>query len=129
MFPSSRDRAYNDNAKAPRRLVDPGATPRGGVFAYTTFIPYQQGGNLYANGSGLSPNRTVSFHAVGLNGVAGPGWLGWLTADSSGAISGFVTELFCHPGQTRRVILVAVDEGSGVVTTAGDTDVFRRGGW
>ncbi|MER5702092.1 hypothetical protein ABT023_09050 [Micromonospora sp. NPDC002296] len=127
VFPSSRDRAYSDNANAPWRLVDPGATPRGGVSVTTT--NHQLGGYLYATGSGLSPNRPVRFYAVRINTV-GPYSLGSLTANSSGAISGwqYVADIRCRSGLTEPAIIVVLDQGSGVVTTAGTTDAFRRCG-
>ncbi|WP_326564226.1 hypothetical protein [Micromonospora peucetia] len=127
VFPSSRDRAYSDNANAPWRLADPGATPRGGVSVTTTY--HQLGGYLYATGSGLSPNRPVRFYAVRINTV-GPYSLGSLTANSSGAISGwqYVADIRCRSGQTQPAIIVVLDQGSGLVTTAGTTDAFRRCG-
>ncbi|GLY21858.1 hypothetical protein [Micromonospora sp. NBRC 101691] len=127
VFPSSRDRAYSDNANAPWRLADPGATPRGGISVSTTY--HQLGGYLYATGSGLSANRPVRFYAVRINTV-GPYSLGSLTANASGAISGwqYVADIRCRSGQTEPAIVVVLDQGSGVVTTAGTTDAFRRCG-
>ncbi|WP_140158064.1 hypothetical protein [Micromonospora sp. NBS 11-29] len=127
VVPSSRDRAYSDNANAPFRLVDPGATPPGGVSVITS--NHQLGGYLYANGSGLSANKPVRFYAVRINTV-GPYSLGSLTANSSGAIPGwqYVADIRCRSGLTEPAIIVVLDQGSGVVTTAGTTDAFRRCG-
>lgn len=125
--PASRDRAYSDNANAPWRLADPGATPRGGVSVSTTL--HQLGGYLYASGSGLSPNRSVRFYAVGIN-TTGPYSLGWLTANGAGALPGwqFVADIRCRLGQTGPATIVVLDQGSGIVTTAGTTDAFRHCG-
>lgn len=127
VVPTSRDRAYSDNANAPWRLVDPGATPRGGVSVSTTY--HQLGGYLYATGSGLSANRPVRFYAVRINTV-GPYSLGSLTANGSGAISGwqYVADLRCRSGQTQPAVIVVLDQGSGLVTTGGTTEAFRRCG-
>ncbi|MGY0064163.1 hypothetical protein ACWY4P_48325 [Streptomyces sp. LZ34] len=125
--PASRDQARSDNANAPSRLADPGATPRGGVSVYTSF--HQLGGYLYAGGSGLTPGGTVRFYAVGIN-TAGPYSLGPLTADAAGTLPGwqYVADIRCRSGQTQPATIVVLDQGSGLVTTAGTTDAFRHCG-
>ncbi|QDY76174.1 hypothetical protein [Streptomyces qinzhouensis] len=125
--PPSRDQARSDNANAPWRLVSPGATPRGGVSVSTT--PHQLGGWLYATGSGVSPYGAVRFYAVGINTV-GPYSLGVLTATPSGTLPGwqYVADIRCRSGQTGPATIVVLDQASGLVTTAGTTDAFRRCG-
>ncbi|MFJ8787933.1 hypothetical protein [Streptomyces sp. NPDC102462] len=126
--PAARDQARADNANAPWRLVDPGATPRGGVSVFTEY-GYSTGAYLTATGSGLSPNGTVSFYAVGIN-TTGPFSLGQLTADAAGRIQGYQTVGFisCRSGVTQPATVVVLDRKSGLVTTAGTTDAFRRCG-
>ncbi|MGA5701741.1 hypothetical protein [Peterkaempfera bronchialis] len=126
--PASRDQAYSDNASAPYRLVDPGATPRGGVSVTTSYI-YSTGGYLYATGSGLTPNGTVRFYAVRIN-TTGPLSLNSLTADASGRLTDWqpVAFLACRTGLTEPAIIVVLDQGTGLVTTAGTTDAFRHCG-
>jgi hypothetical protein len=129
--PPSRDQARSDNANAPFRLVDPGATPRAGVTIATE--PHQLGGYLYASGTGLSPNGTVRFYAVDIN-TAGPYALGSLTANASGTLYRdgsdwqYFADARCRTGQTQPATIVVLDQASGIVTTGGTTDAFRRCG-
>ncbi|MFF4748673.1 hypothetical protein ACWD5R_02160 [Streptomyces sp. NPDC002514] len=126
--PAARDQARADNGNAPWRLVDPGATPRGGV-SVTTEYGYSTGAYLKATGNGLSPGGTVSFYAVGIN-TTGPFSLGQLTADASGRIPGYqyVGFINCRSGVTQPATVVVLDRNSGLVTTAGTTDAFRSCG-
>ncbi|MER5420087.1 hypothetical protein [Streptosporangium roseum] len=120
VVPSSRDQARSDNAGAPFRLVDPGATPRGGVQITTS------GNYLYAMGTGLSPNNSVRFYAVGINTV-GPYSLGFLVANAQGALSGwnYVATISCRAQQNGPATIVVLDQGSGTVTTGGITYAFQ----
>jgi hypothetical protein len=126
--PASRDQARSDNANAPRRLVDPGATPHGGVTVST--LDNQSGGRLTASGGGMTPNSTLSFYAVGIN-TTGPFSLGFpVTTDSAGNIPGnsYVGDVTCRSGLTQSATIVVVDQKSGLVTTAGTSDAFRHCG-
>lgn len=127
MPPASRDQARSDNANAPYRLADAGATPRGGVTVTTSLDSW--GGYLYATGSGLTPNGVVRFYAVGIN-TTGPYSLGSRSADAAGTLPGWqgVTYIWCRSGQTQPATIVVLDQSSGVVTTAGTTEAFRHCG-
>ncbi len=119
--PDSRDQASRDNANAALRLADPGATPRGGVSVTTTLSP--TGGRLFATGSGLTPYGTVRFYSAG---TSGPVSLGRLTADAAGNLPGWqqVVDLHCDSGPYPATIVV-LDQGTGLVTTAGTTEAFH----
>lgn len=100
VVPSSRTQAKSDNANAPYRLVDPGATPQGGVSVRTESHQLGGGGYLYATGTGLSANQSVRFYAVGI-GTVGPYSLGSLTANAQGALSAGTTSPTCAAGHSR----------------------------
>ncbi|WP_216372815.1 hypothetical protein [Streptomyces sp. 6-11-2] len=119
--PDSRDQASSDNANAVLRLADPGATPRGGVSVTTELSP--TGGGLFATGSGLTPYGMVRFYSAG---TSGPVSLGRLTADATGTLQGWqkVAALHCGSGPYPATIVV-LDQGTGLVTTAGTTDAFH----
>ncbi|MEV5084757.1 hypothetical protein AB0K74_40365 [Streptomyces sp. NPDC056159] len=121
MPPDSRDQAGSDNANAVARLADPGATPRGGVSVTTTLYP--TGGTLFATGSGLTPYGTVRFYSAP---TTWPVSLGRLTADAAGTLQGWqqVQALHCDSGPYPATIVV-LDQGTGLVTTAGTTDAFH----
>ncbi|MFF3556938.1 hypothetical protein ACFYXL_26420 [Streptomyces tsukubensis] len=124
--PPSRDQARSDNANAPWRLADAGATPQGGITAITA--GHSAGGHLYAAGSGVSPYGAVKFFAARIS--AGPFPLGTLTATPSGTLPAwqYVANIGCWAGETRLATIVVLDQASGLVTTAGTTDAFRRCG-
>ncbi|WP_182881782.1 MULTISPECIES: hypothetical protein [unclassified Microbispora] len=125
--PASRDQAYSDNSNAVLRLADPGGTPHGGVSISTSLN--QTGGRLYANGSGLTPNGTIWFYAVGI-GTTGPFVLGTRTADASGNLPGwqYVADVWCRSYQTGPAPIVVLDVKAGLVTTAGTTTAFLHCG-
>jgi hypothetical protein len=118
-------RARTDNLNAPYRLLEPGAAPAGGIIISTTLHP--TGGYLYATGDDLSPNRKVSFYAVGIN-TTYPLPLGSLTTDIDDNLFGWqpFANVACRSGQTGPATIVVLDEASDVVTTAGTTEAFRH---
>ncbi|MEV5012431.1 hypothetical protein AB0K74_45745 [Streptomyces sp. NPDC056159] len=121
--PSSRDRARGDNASAAMRLADPSAIPRGGVQIITA--RHQLGGDLFASGSGLTPNGRVQFWsaAPGLSAVQ----LGSLTANSGGGLSRqWFYRTNCRVHDPREETVIVLDVASGTVTTGGTTRVHSR---
>ncbi|UUU26926.1 hypothetical protein [Streptomyces sp. DSM 40750] len=121
--PFSRDRARSDNASAVMRLADPSAIRRGGVQIAT--VRHQLGGDLYASGSGLTPNGRVQFWS------AAPGLpasqLSTVTANSGG---GLYRKWFygtnCRVHDPREETVIVLDAASGTVTTGGTTRVHPR---
>ncbi|MFD3941125.1 hypothetical protein ACFWSF_40750 [Streptomyces sp. NPDC058611] len=121
--PSSRDRARGDNASAVMRLANPSAIPRGGV--QITTVRHQLGGDLFATGSGLTPNGRVQFWSAAPGRPASQ--LSTLTANSSGGLSRqWFYRTNCRVHDPREETVIVLDAASGTVTTGGTTRVHPR---
>jgi hypothetical protein len=120
--PPSRDQARSDNSNGVARLVAPGQTPRGGVWAVTI------GGHIYVEGGGLSPSGAAEIYADRVN-PAGLRAVGFAYAGADGRIPGrqHVAYVDCVTTAPPVSPVVVVDLRSGIVNTAGTTDAFSCG--
>ncbi|GAA4572362.1 hypothetical protein [Planotetraspora kaengkrachanensis] len=137
--PRDRSKTAVDNESAYQWLVDPTATPRGGISVIQ--VPNHEGEydgfDLYAMGTNITPTAKVAI--LGDAVIAWPPthkwgskWItyhwyrvGSLQVYFNGEVGDEWVHLGrhnCSPLQTDPVTLIAVDYGSGVVTTVGTVD-------
>lgn len=129
--PSSRERARVHNESAPFGLVSPDATPNNNIFVGEEIVNRQA--RLWVTGS-FSPNKPVAFYAYDRNLVRGDRGLVLIakwTADANGQLLGnrypspgtrfFQTGCTVDYYNRRIVPIIVVDEGSGIVSKAGET--------
>ncbi|GII31263.1 hypothetical protein Pmi06nite_47050 [Planotetraspora mira] len=123
-----RRMARMENESAVYSLADPAATPLGGVRVMTK---RGTGGvnHLYATGTGVTPQWSAAFYAVGVNGPnwpTGRPWIGEARSDAQGGFAGwtYINQVTCLPTETKPAPVVVLDFGTGVVTTAGTTDAY-----
>lgn len=126
---SPRDRERSNNIQAVFRLQDPSQTPYGGVGSWSSgtdsFYAYHN-----ASGGGMTPYGRVSFYYLypSTTGLRGPYSMSSLTADGSGYVNGYIGAISCDRASTDWATIVALDQGTGLVTKAGYSAGPRRCG-